>query len=255
MTIRGRDISSEQLAKLCAEHQLAPDELPQHVAIIMDGNGRWAAQRKKPRVFGHKQGAESLRSVIKACVEFNIKYLSVYAFSTENWRRPTDEVRFLMDFFVRLLNKEAHEMHRQGIRIRVLGDLSALASDLVEKIQWAESKTLANSVLQLNILLNYGSRHDILQAAQRLVSDVQSGYVSEPITESVFSEYLYTNGIPDPDVLIRPGGENRLSNFMLWQLAYSELIFTEILWPDFDRDRLISMLQIYQQRHRRYGGL
>lgn len=243
-------LSAKQLQKL----GLNPDHIPQHVAIIMDGNGRWAKRRLLPRKMGHKQGAEALRTAIHSCAELGIRYLSVYVFSTENWKRPEEEVSFLMNFFTDLIQKEAPELNRQGVCVRVLGDLAELDSKLQEKIKNTEKQTENNTRLQLNLMMNYGSRRELTQACQSLADKVKAGELST-ITESDISEKLYTKSIPDPDILIRTGGDTRVSNFLLWQIAYSECFFLDQLWPDFCRETLLSVVKDYQHRDRRYGGL
>jgi undecaprenyl diphosphate synthase len=229
---------------------LDPKKIPQHIAIIMDGNGRWAKERFLPRIAGHKEGAEALRRTIMACVEFGVKYLSVYAFSTENWTRPQDEVSFLMGFFKDLIGREIPELKKQGVRIRVLGDLVQLSQELQKSIAFAETQTASNTALNVNLMINYGSRREIVQAVQRIVD---KGL--RTVDESTISDNLYTAGIPDPEILLRPSGEFRLSNFMLWQISYSELIFLKRLWPDFNRDEFIGVLQQFQKRDRRFGGV
>ncbi len=225
----------------------------QHVAIIMDGNGRWAKQRLMPRHFGHREGAEALRRTIKAAVELGIRYLSVYTFSTENWKRPTEEVDFLMGLFVKLLKSELDLFVKHEIRLRCLGDLSQLPRDLQVKIVETEQKTTGFTKLQLNLMLNYGGRAEIVRACNTLVQGASSERMI--ITEEDLSAALYTSGTPDPDILIRTGGDFRISNFLLWQCAYSELFFLPILWPDFNKETLEQVLQEFKTRERRYGGV
>lgn len=235
------------------EFNIDPQKLPQHVAIIMDGNGRWAKKRFLPRNAGHKEGAEALRKTIKACVELGIKYLSVYTFSTENWKRPELEVKFLMGFFNMLIRKELKELKKEGVRVRCLGLTAELNEELQKNIQIAETETAENTQLNLNLLLNYGSRREITEAVKQLAIDFKDN--PEAITETTISDYLYTAGQPDPDVLIRTSGEYRISNYMLWQIAYSEIFVLDTLWPEFNREKLIEVIQKYQNRDRRFGGL
>lgn len=225
--------------------------IPRHIAIIMDGNGRWARKRFMPRVAGHGRGVESVRCVIRACMERGVSYLTLFAFSSENWRRPADEVSFLMQLFMRSLQKEVDRLHENGIRFRVIGDLSRFDPALVDMIRRAEARTAANEKLTLTIAANYGGRWDILQAVTRMLEknpDRRSGF-----TEEELSAELSLNYGPEPDLFIRTGGEQRVSNFLLWQLAYSELYFTDTLWPDFDENALDLAIQSYQARERRFG--
>lgn len=207
-----------------------------------------------PRVVGHRNGAESLRSTIKACADFGIRYLSVYVFSTENWKRPDDEVSFIMGFIKEMLVQETPKLHEQNIKIRILGDIAELNPALQSQIKESEAITSSNTRLQFNLLINYGSRREIVQAIQQITKDVASGVLTT-IDDASVSDRLYTSGIPDPDIMIRTGGDTRISNFLLWQCAYSELFFLDVLWPDFDRAQLLSVLTQYQTRDRRFGGL
>ncbi len=226
-------------------------DVPRHVAIIMDGNGRWARKRFLPRVAGHKRGVETLRRVIRACIERNIQYLTVFAFSSENWRRPPEEVAFLMNLFVAALNEEVERLHENGIRLRVVGDLSRFEPRLQELIRAAEARTAGNSRLVLTIAANYGGRWDILQAANRLAREhpEKCGHW----TEADLTPYLAMAHAPEPDLFIRTGGEQRISNFMIWQLAYTELYFTDRLWPEFDARTLDAAIASYRRRERRFG--
>lgn len=243
-----RPLSPEEIAA-CLAAGLLPERLPSHIAIVMDGNGRWAKQRFMPRIVGHKNGAESLRATIKTCAALGIQVLSVYAFSTENWKRPEEEVSFLMGFIKEMLAKETAALHTENIKIRVLGDLQALDSSIQAQIEKSETLTQQNDRMQFNILINYGSRREIVHTMNVLAK------TNTPITEDSVSEHLYTGGLPDPDVLIRTGGDHRISNFLLWQCAYSELFFLDTLWPDFDKHALIDVIKKYQSRERRFGGL
>ncbi len=232
--------------------------IPVHVAIIMDGNGRWAKKHKLPRIAGHRQGVEALRSIISTSSELGIKYLTLYAFSTENWKRPKDEVNALMSLLVEFLRKEVAELHRNNVRIHVLGDIEGLPEAARTEVRRAMDLTNGNCGLQVNIALNYGSRAEILNAVKSIVHDVQSKRISiDEITEQTISQYLDTRDIPDPDMLIRTSGEFRISNFLLYQIAYTELVFTDknIYWPDFTRERYLEAIIEYQGRVRRYGGL
>lgn len=227
-----------------------PKKLPRHVAIIMDGNGRWAQARGLPRIMGHRAGVEALRDIIKACVEFGIPYLTVYAFSTENWARPKEEVNGLMNILEEMIDKEVPELHRQGVQIRHIGKLEGLRPDLQRKIQEAIALTRHNRRLVLCVAFNYGGRDEILQAVRKILA---AGLRPEEVTEETFTQYLYTAGIPDPDLVIRTSGEIRISNFLLWQAAYAEWYFTPVYWPDFDREEFRKALEAYAQRQRRFG--
>lgn len=226
--------------------------VPRHVAIIMDGNGRWARQRGLPRVAGHRAGAENLRRIINACVEFGIKILTIYAFSTENWDRPEREIRGLMKIFTRVLDQELGELHAQGVCLHHLGDLNGIDPDLQQKVLDAIELTKDNERLILNVAFNYGGRAEILHAVREMLADRVS---PDELTEELFSSYLFTNGLPDPDLVIRTSGELRISNFLIWQAAYAEYYATPAYWPDFGREELYTALEAYSQRERRFGGL
>jgi len=227
-------------------------KIPAHVAIIMDGNGRWARSRGLPRVAGHRAGTENLRRILRASVEFGIKILTIYAFSTENWARPRREVRALMRLVERVMDDEIDELNSNGVKIRHLGLAQRLEPRLLAKIRRAEEITKRNTQLVLNIALNYGGRAEIVDAVRRIVAE---GIPPEQIDESVISRHLWTAGLPDPDLVIRTAGEMRLSNFLVWQSAYAEFYSTPTFWPDFDRDELYKALLAYQQRDRRFGRL
>lgn len=229
---------------------LAPGRIPVHVAIIMDGNGRWAKQRGKPRLFGHRAGAQNLRNIIKACVEFGVRYLTVYAFSTENWSRPQEEVRGLMNILSEAIEKELPELNRQGVRLRHIGRLERLEPRLIKKINAALEVTSKNDRLDMCIAWNYGGRDEIIYAVEKIIAD---GRKPEEITENLISQYVFTSGIPDPDLVIRTSGEFRTSNFLLWQTAYSEWYFPKIFWPDFGREAFYDALVDYAARERRFG--
>lgn len=227
-----------------------PEQVPAHVAIIMDGNGRWARARGLPRLAGHRAGTENLRSIIEACVEFGIKYLTIYAFSTENWGRPIDEVEGLMNIFDDVFDRELQELHRQGAQLRHIGRLDGVRKSMVEKINRGVELTKNNSRLILNVAFNYGGRDEIIHAIKRIVED---GVPVEKIDDELISNYLFTAGIPDPDLVVRTSGEQRTSNFLLWQSAYSEWYFPEVYWPDFGREQLLEAIWEYNQRERRFG--
>ncbi|MBI5785623.1 MAG: di-trans,poly-cis-decaprenylcistransferase [Rhodocyclales bacterium] len=226
-------------------------EVPRHVAIIMDGNGRWARKRFLPRVAGHKRGVEVLRRVIMACVERGVEYLTVFAFSSENWRRPAEEVSFLMNLFVSALSDEVARLHENGIRLRIVGDLSPFEPRLRELIEAGERTTAGNTRLTLTVAANYGGRWDILQACNRLAR-ARPDKCGEWV-ESDLAPYLAMAHAPEPDLFIRTGGEQRISNFMIWQLAYTELYFTDRLWPEFDAKTLDAAIASYRRRERRFG--
>ena len=246
--------SSSLLTQLPADLDAAA--LPRHVAAIMDGNGRWAQQRKLPRVMGHRKGVDTLRDLLRCCKDWGIPALTVYAFSTENWGRPLDEVDFLMVLFERMLRAELAELIREDARIRFVGDLARLRSSLQDEISGAMKATSNNQGVQFTVAMNYGSREEIVRACRQLATQVQQGTIGpEDITEDLFARNLYTHELEDPDLLIRTSGEQRLSNYLLWQMAYTEQYFTSTLWPDFDRPAFHQALLSYQQRHRRFGKL
>jgi len=228
----------------------AHGDVPRHVAIIMDGNGRWAKQRHLPRFAGHKRGVEAVRGVVKACAERGVKFLTLFAFSSENWRRPPDEVALLMQLFVAALENEAKRLHRNGVRLKVIGDLSAFDPKIQSLIAAGEQLTAANDALTLTIAANYGGRWDILQAVSRFLEDSKG---RSAIQESDLTPYLAMSYAPEPDLFIRTGGEQRVSNFLLWQLAYAEMYFTDTLWPDFDAAALDAAIASYRTRERRFG--
>jgi len=224
--------------------------IPQHVGIIMDGNGRWAQQRGLPRVAGHRAGTENLRRVLRACVEFGIPVLTVYAFSTENWGRPAQEVHALLALLERSIENETAELHKNGVSVRHIGRTDNLPPGLRRKIDDAVALTRENRRLILNVAFNYGGRSEIVQALQRMIAD---GVAPEQVDEALVSRYLYTAGLPDPDLIIRTGGEMRLSNFLIWQAAYAEYYSTPVFWPDFDREELLKALVAFTGRDRRFG--
>lgn len=233
---------------------LNSQNLPNHVAVIMDGNGRWATQQKLPRVAGHRQGAKTLKELLRCCKDWGINILTAYAFSTENWRRPTEEVDFLMLLFEKMLRRELEEMHREGVRINFVGDLSALPKVLQNEMQRSMLETSNNKDVLFNVAVNYGSRKEIIGACRQVAELVAKGEIKpEDIDDNLIEKNLYTADIPAPDLLIRTSGEKRLSNFLLWQMAYSEMYFTDTLWPDFDRTAFKEALLSYQNRERRFG--
>lgn len=225
--------------------------LPQHVAVIMDGNGRWAKKRFLPRVAGHQRGLESVRQLVKACVRLDIKFLTLFAFSSENWRRPSEEVTFLMGLFLEALEREVSKLHEANIILKLIGDRSLFNEVLQQKMLEAEQKTAGNSGLTLSIAVNYGGRWDVINAVNTFLQ-ANNGKVTE-ISESDLTPYLSMPYAPEPDLFIRTGGETRISNFLLWQLAYTELYFTDTLWPDFDEAAFETSLVSYRQRERRFG--
>jgi undecaprenyl diphosphate synthase len=230
--------------------------LPRHVAIIMDGNGRWAKNRRLPREAGHVRGIVSVRNVVRAAREIGLRYLTLYTFSTENWRRPESEVRHLMGLFRRYCRADVEKLHRHNIRVRFIGARAGLAPDIAEIIESAENLTLDNSALTLSFAFNYGSREELAQAARALARQVACGRLDpEAITPELFAGSLQSAGLPDADLVIRSGGERRLSNFLLWQAAYAEFVFVDKLWPDFDREDLLAALAEYARRDRRFGGV
>lgn len=227
-----------------------PDDIPVHIAIIMDGNGRWARSRNLPRLAGHKAGTENLRKIIKACVEFGVKYLTIYAFSTENWGRPEQEVNGLMNLFDDVFDRELAELNRQGAQLRHIGRMDGIRKSMRDKINNGIEATKDNENLILNVAFNYGGRDEIIYAIQNMIAD---GIDPDEITDELISEYLFTSDIPDPDLVIRTSGEQRTSNFLIWQAAYSEWVFTEVLWPDFGRLELLNAIKEYSNRERRFG--
>lgn len=225
--------------------------LPKHIAIIMDGNGRWAKQRHLPRIIGHRAGMKAVRGVVEGCVDLGIEILTLYAFSTENWSRPQREVEALMRLLREYLRKEIRELKDKGVRLKVIGRKNGLPGIVQKELDLAEEQTKDNSKLLLNLALNYGGRQEIVDGINKILATPPS----LPIDEEIFSSYLYTAGIPDPDLLIRTSGEYRLSNFLLWQIAYTEIYVTPTLWPDFRKKDLVEALESYQKRERRFGGI
>ena len=234
--------------------QIDLDRLPQHIAVIMDGNGRWAKRRRLPRIAGHRAGIRAVRHAVEACARLGVPYLTLYAFSIENWKRPHTEIKLLMALLREYLRKEIAELNRQNIRLAVIGRVNELPKAVQADLQTAIEKTERNSGMRLTLALNYGARAELIDAVRALAEQLnRNGAV--PIDEATFSRYLYTHDVPDPDLLIRTSGELRLSNFLLWQVAYSEIWVTETLWPDFTQRDLFRAIIDFQKRERRYGGL
>jgi len=229
-------------------------EIPQHIAIIMDGNGRWANERGMPRIAGHNEGVESVRDTVEACGQLGVKYLTLYAFSTENWKRPEEEVSLLMRLLLRALKDETDRLHGNNVRIQTIGDIAALPHEVQNELLEAIQKTKNNTGLSLILALSYSGRWDLTQAVHHIMSDVKANTLGQDrIDEQLIGKYLSTNGIPDPDLLIRTSGELRISNFLLWQLAYSEIYITPMFWPSFRRTELYAAIKDYQGRERRFG--
>ncbi len=229
-------------------------QIPRHVAIIMDGNGRWAAKKGLPRVIGHKNGVETVREIVELCAHIGVEYLTLYTFSTENWNRPQEEVSTLMRLIVKSLQNETNELHQNGVRLTTIGDMSQLPEVVQNELREAVKKTENNKRLTLNLALSYSGRTELTHAVQNICRDVEEGKISKSdISEKLISNYLYTSNIPDPDLMIRSGGEFRVSNFLLWQIAYSEIFITDVLWPDFDYKEFLKAIEDYQKRERRFG--
>lgn len=235
---------------------LNPDKIPKHIAIIMDGNGRWAQKRGMPRTFGHRAGAEALRNVVRAASDIGVKVLTAYAFSTENWKRPVDEVNLLMKLISDYLDSEIAEMNENNVQIRFIGKLDELPRVVQDKIAKSQQHTAGNTGLILNLAINYGGRAELVHAVQIIAQKVSEGSLTpNEVDADLICQHLYTAGLPDPDLLIRPSGDLRLSNFLLWQAAYTEIWLTDTKWPDFTAEHLIEAIKDFQQRERRFGGL
>lgn len=232
------------------------DKVPAHIAIIMDGNGRWAKSRFMPRTYGHKVGVETIRRVVKECSRLGVKYLTLYAFSTENWKRPKEEVSALMGLLVKYLRNELEELHKNNVKILTIGDISKLPQACIEELDHAKEKTKDNRGLVMSLALNYGGRNDLVNAVKNISQEVVDGKISvDDIGDDLISSHLSTKESPDPDLVVRTSGEQRLSNFLLWELAYSEFYFADIHWPDFDEKELQKAIFAYQSRDRRFGGI
>lgn len=228
--------------------------LPQHIAVVMDGNGRWANKRHLPRVAGHKSGVKATQKIVESCAKKNIKALTIFAFSSENWNRPKSEVSSILSLFVTTLNAEVKRLHKKGVRVKFIGDRSRFSEKLQKSIAQSEELTSANTGLQLNIAANYGGRWDIVNACKSLISEVHNNKISvEQVDENLLNSYIALGDIPEPDLFIRTGGEQRISNFLIWQLAYTELYFVDTLWPDFSEEELDAALSWYEGRQRRFG--
>ncbi|KGF14419.1 UDP pyrophosphate synthase [Peptostreptococcus sp. MV1] len=237
-------------------YDISLDKVPSHIAIIMDGNGRWAKSRFMPRTYGHKAGVETIRKVVKECSRLGVKYLTLYAFSTENWKRPKDEVSALMGLLVKYLRSELEELHRNNVKILTIGDISKLPDACIEELDRAKKETKDNTGLVMSLALNYGGRNDLVNAVRNISQEVLDGKISpDDIVDDTIASHLSTNESPDPDLVVRTSGEQRLSNFLLWELAYSEFYFTDIHWPDFDEKELQKAIYAYQSRDRRFGGV
>lgn len=237
-------------------NKIIPDKIPAHVAIIMDGNGRWAKQKGKPRVFGHQSAVKAVRAATEAAAQVGVKYLTLYAFSAENWNRPKAEVEALMTLLSKTIDSEINTLTKNNIKLKTIGELSLLPNAIQQKIEWAKQQTQHCTGLVLNIAISYGSRHEIMSAVKNIANDISKGnFDISSLTTEKFEEYLYTSEMPDPDLLIRTSGEFRISNFLLWQIAYSELYFTKVLWPDFTKDEFFNAIIDYQNRERRFGKI
>ena len=235
-------------------NRIDKDKLPRHIAIIMDGNGRWAKKNALRRIAGHRKGAEAVRNTVRICREIGIQYLTLYAFSVENWRRPADEIEALMSLLEEFLISELKEMLDNNIRLAAIGNINVLYERVKKILYKTIEQTSKNSGMTLNLALSYGGRDEIVEAVKRILRDSEAGEIKkEDMTKEIFSKYLYTADMPDPDLLIRTSGEYRLSNFLLWQSAYTELYFVDVLWPDFSRENLIEIIADYQSRERRFG--
>jgi undecaprenyl diphosphate synthase len=234
--------------------KILPSDIPKHIAIIMDGNGRWAREKTLPRIAGHREGVNSVREVTRICGEIDVEFLTLYTFSKENWKRPKKEVSALMTLLLRTINKEVKGLHKNNVKFNIIGDLEMLPPSTRKGLEEGISLTSENTGLNLSLALNYGSRQEMLEATQTLAMQVKDGLISVgDINEELFSKYLYTNGIPDPDLMIRTSGESRLSNFLLWQSAYTEIYMTSTYWPDFREKELLEAILDYQKRERRFG--
>ncbi|PCJ80325.1 MAG: isoprenyl transferase [Bacteroidetes bacterium] len=246
------EVNKKKRFDLLKSAGLDPNKIPQHIAIIMDGNGRWAQNRGEDRVFGHLNGVESVRAVVESALQVGVRYLTLYAFSTENWSRPKEEVAALMNLLVTTLNQETDDLNGKGVRLRTIGDLSALPDNCQKQLETTEKAETKNVSLDLILALNYSAKWEITEAVKGIIRD---GVKEEEINIDKFETYLQTKGLPDPELMIRTSGERRISNFMLWQLAYAEFHFTSVLWPDFRREHFLAAIHDFQNRERRFGGV
>lgn len=239
------------------ENKTLRTDLPQHIGIIMDGNGRWAKKRSLPRKYGHREGAKAFRKIVEYCDQIGLQYLTVYAFSTENWKRPEDEVASIMNLLEQYIDEAfANQEKNKNVKVWFIGDMTALSDTLQEKIKRIESLNEGKEGLTVNVALNYGGRDELVHAVKKIAQQLKDNTLQpEEIDETVLSNNLYTQGQPDPDLIIRPSGEERLSNFLIWQAAYSEFVFLDVLWPDFKPDDLEEAIRIFNGRHRRFGGI
>lgn len=245
-----------QSPPFCLITVMTDGKIPQHVAIILDGNGRWAKSRRLPRTQGHLEGVKRVDDAIDTCIKMGIKVLTVYVFSTENWNRPKNEVSMLIHTLVAVLNRKVKKMHEAGVRLQFIGRRQGIPDQVTKGFEDATQLTKNNTRITVNVAFNYGGRTEILDAVDQIINDVQSGKIrKEDVTEKLFGDYLYTRGLPDPDLLIRTSGEKRISNFLLWQLSYAEFYFTDKFWPDFDETEFRKAIEDFQSRERRYGGL
>ncbi|MHA7108952.1 isoprenyl transferase [Sunxiuqinia elliptica] len=239
---------------MTAKEKIQKSNLPKHIAIIMDGNGRWAAKQGNERAFGHEHGVDAVRSAVEGAVEVGLQYLTLYAFSTENWSRPQDEVTALMGLLVQAITDETEKLKEQNVRLAMIGDLASLPEEVQEKLNWSINKLKDSTGLTLVLALSYSSKWEITQAIRQIATDVKEGILTvEEINNNLLDKYLATKGIPDPELLIRTSGETRISNFLLWQIAYAELYFTPVLWPDFRKENLFEAICDFQNRERRFG--
>lgn len=246
----------EKLDNSCVQDESLLQNIPKHIAVIMDGNGRWAKRRYFPRVVGHKVGVESVKNIISMAIEYKVKFLTLFAFSSENWQRPSKEVEFLLQLIYTVLSKELDQINTNNIRLKFIGNISACGNLLSSLAKEATEKTKNNKLLTVIVAVNYGGRDDIVQATRRIARDVSEGTLHcQNITENLFEKYLYTADIPAPDLFIRTSGEMRLSNFLLWQLAYTEIYFADICWPDFDKKHFLQALNFYNTRNRTFGNV
>jgi len=247
---------AEIISKMSLKEQLISDNLPKHIAIIMDGNGRWAKKKGNIRIFGHKNAVNSVKETAEACAELGIKYLTLYAFSTENWNRPKMEVKALMELLIVTINSEINTLLKNNIRLKAIGQLHDLPKNAYKKLMEAIEQTKNNSGLTLTLALSYSSKVEIINAVRSIAQQIKEKKINpDQIDETVFESFLYTHGMPDPDLMIRTSGEQRISNFLMWQMAYTELYFTDILWPDFTKNDLYTAIYDYQNRERRYGKI